>query len=157
MPTETCSKNQNEKSPAEKDKNKIQCGYCAKTFKTQWTLNTHVAAHEGRYQFACSICSKKFVRKSHFSSHLRSHEATRPFVCDYCGKAFKELKHRREHVKRTHNSNNNNNNNNGNDNNNNRNAIQNLLDSISASVTAEDSIICDQPKLTLLMPMNFST
>ncbi|KAH0560779.1 zinc finger protein 530-like isoform X1 [Cotesia glomerata] len=156
VPTEPCNKNQNEKSPAEKDKSKIQCGYCAKTFKTQWTLNTHVAAHEGRYQFACSICSKKFVRKSHFSSHLRSHEATRPFVCDYCGKAFKELKHRREHVKRTHNSNNNNNNN-SNDNNNNRNAIQNLLDSISASVTAEDSIICDQPKLTLLMPMNFST
>ncbi|XP_057330601.1 zinc finger protein 768-like [Microplitis mediator] len=148
VPTKTRSKS---KSP-QVDKDKIKCNYCAKTFKTQWTLNTHVAAHEGRYQFSCSICSKKFVRKSHFNSHLRSHEAARPYVCDNCGKAFKELKHRREHMKRTHN---NNNNINSNNNNNNRNAIQNLLDSISASVIAEDTIY-DEPKLTLLMPMNFS-
>ncbi|XP_011312149.1 zinc finger protein 778-like [Fopius arisanus] len=118
---------------------KIRCDYCAKTFKTKWTLSSHVAAHEGRFQFGCSRCGKKFVRKSHYDGHVRSHEAARPYVCEQCGKTFKELKHRREHTKRKHPSN--------------RNDVQNLLDSISAYVAEESSM--EQTKFTLLMPVNF--
>lgn len=120
--------------------NKIRCDYCSKTFKTKWTLSSHVAAHEGRFQFGCTRCGKKFVRKSHFEGHVRSHEAARPYVCEQCGKTFKELKHRREHTKRKHPGN--------------QNAIQNLLDSISACVS-EESSVGEQPKFALLMPMNF--
>ena len=119
--------------------NKIRCDYCSKTFKTKWTLSSHVAAHEGRFQFGCTRCGKKFVRKSHFEGHVRSHEAARPYVCEQCGKTFKELKHRREHTKRKHPGN--------------QNAIQNLLDSISACVSEDSSV--DQAKFTLLMPINF--
>lgn len=118
---------------------KIRCDYCAKTFKTKWTLSSHVAAHEGRFQFGCSRCGKKFVRKSHYDGHVRSHEAARPYVCEQCGKTFKELKHRREHTKRKHPSN--------------RNDVQNLLDSLSAYVAEESSM--EQTKFTLLMPVNF--
>ncbi|XP_034942428.1 zinc finger protein 98-like [Chelonus insularis] len=120
---------------------KIRCDYCSKTFKTKWTLSSHVAAHEGRFQFGCNRCGKKFVRKSHYDGHVRSHDAARPYVCDQCGKTFKELKHRREHTKRKHSGN--------------QIAIQNLLDSISACVAEEASM--EQAKLTLLMPMNFTT
>ncbi|XP_043289163.1 myoneurin-like [Venturia canescens] len=120
--------------------NKIRCDYCSKTFKTKWTLSSHVAAHEGRFQFGCTRCGKKFVRKSHFEGHVRSHEAARPYVCEQCGKTFKELKHRREHTKRKHPGN--------------QNAIQNLLDSISACVS-EESSVGEQAKFALLMPMNF--
>lgn len=119
---------------------KIRCDYCSKIFKSKWTLNSHVAAHEGRFQFDCGQCGKKFVRKSHFEGHVRSHEVARPYVCEQCGKTFKELKHCREHTKRKHPRN--------------QNAIQNLLDSISACVSEESS--ADQAKFTLLMPMDFN-
>lgn len=119
---------------------KIRCDYCSKTFKTKWTLSSHVAAHEGRFQFGCSQCGKKFVRKSHYEGHMRSHEAARPYVCDQCGKTFKELKHRREHTKRKHPSN--------------QNAIQTLLDSISPC--GSEDLPVDQTKFTLFMPVNFS-
>ncbi|XP_076761451.1 uncharacterized protein LOC143429658 [Xylocopa sonorina] len=119
---------------------KIRCDYCSKTFKTKWTLSSHVAAHEGRFQFHCDQCGKKFVRKSHYEGHVRSHEAARPYVCEQCGKTFKELKHRREHTKRKHPTN--------------QNAIQTLLDSISPC--GSDELPVDQTKFTLLMPVNFS-
>lgn len=119
---------------------KIRCDYCSKTFKTKWTLSSHVAAHEGRFQFDCGQCGKKFVRKSHYEGHVRSHEAARPYVCEQCGKTFKELKHRREHAKRKHPSN--------------QNAIQTLLDSIGPCGSEELPV--DQAKFTLLMPVNFS-
>ncbi|XP_017798891.1 PREDICTED: zinc finger protein 681-like isoform X1 [Habropoda laboriosa] len=119
---------------------KIRCDYCSKTFKTKWTLSSHVAAHEGRFQFDCGQCGKKFVRKSHYEGHVRSHEAARPYVCEQCGKTFKELKHRREHTKRKHPTN--------------QNAIQTLLDSISPCGSEEMPV--DQTKFTLLMPVNFS-
>ena len=64
---------------------KIRCEYCSKTFKTKWTLSSHVAAHEGRFQYQCCICNKRFVRKSHYESHVRSHDAARPYVCEHCG------------------------------------------------------------------------
>ncbi|KAL0113423.1 hypothetical protein PUN28_012525 [Cardiocondyla obscurior] len=120
---------------------KIKCDYCSKTFKTKWTLSSHVAAHEGRFQYDCGQCGKKFVRKSHYEGHMRSHEAARPFACEQCGKTFKELKHRREHTKRKHPSN--------------QNAIQSLLDSIGPCATEETN--SDQAKFTLLMPVNFGT
>ncbi|XP_020300163.1 oocyte zinc finger protein XlCOF6-like [Pseudomyrmex gracilis] len=123
-----------------KSDSKIRCDYCSKIFKSKWTLSSHVAAHEGRFQFDCGQCGKKFVRKSHYEGHVRSHEAARPYVCEQCGKTFKELKHRREHTKRKHP--------------NNQNAIQSLLDSIGPCATEETNI--DQAKFTLLMPVNFS-
>lgn len=126
---------------ADKGDSKIRCDYCSKTFKTKWTLSSHVAAHEGRFQFDCGQCGKKFVRKSHYEGHVRSHEAARPYSCEQCGKTFKELKHRREHTKRKHPSN--------------QSAIQSLLDSIGPCATEEANI--DQAKFTLLMPVNFST
>ncbi|XP_015596236.1 zinc finger protein 510 [Cephus cinctus] len=129
------------KAEASANSNKIRCDYCSKTFKSKWTLNSHVAAHEGRFQFDCGQCGKRFVRKSHFEGHVRSHEAARPYVCEQCGKTFKELKHRREHTKRKHPGN--------------QNAIQSLLDSITACV-AEETATPDQPKFTLLMPMDFN-
>ncbi|KAL6254890.1 hypothetical protein P5V15_014232 [Pogonomyrmex californicus] len=126
------------KDPRRSNKNdsKIRCDYCSKTFKTKWTLSSHVAAHEGRFQFDCGQCGKKFVRKSHYEGHMRSHEAARPYTCEQCGKTFKELKHRREHTKRKHPSN--------------QSAIQNLLDSIGPCAPEETNI--DQAKFTLLMP-----
>ncbi|XP_018048418.1 PREDICTED: zinc finger protein 569-like [Atta colombica] len=129
------------KDPRRTDKNdsKIRCDYCSKTFKTKWTLSSHVAAHEGRFQYDCGLCGKKFVRKSHYEGHLRSHEAARPYSCEQCGKTFKELKHRREHTKRKHPSN--------------QSAIQSLLDSIGPCAAEETNI--DQAKFTLLMPVNF--
>ncbi|XP_012219497.1 zinc finger protein OZF-like isoform X1 [Linepithema humile] len=127
------------KKRADKNDSKIRCNYCSKTFKTKWTLSSHVAAHEGRFQFDCSQCGKKFVRKSHYEGHIRSHEAARPYVCEQCNKAFKEEKHRREHVKRKHSSN--------------QSAIQSLLDSIGPCAAEETNI--DQAKFTLLMPVNF--
>lgn len=129
------------KEPRRADKNdsKIRCDYCSKTFKTKWTLSSHVAAHEGRFQFDCGQCGKKFVRKSHYEGHMRSHEAARPYACEQCGKTFKELKHRREHTKRKHPSN--------------QSAIQSLLDSIGPCTVDEANI--DQTKFTLLMPVNF--
>ncbi|XP_076294075.1 uncharacterized protein LOC143215653 [Lasioglossum baleicum] len=133
----------NPRRPLQSDKpngSKIRCDYCSKTFKTKWTLSSHVAAHEGRFQFDCNQCGKKFVRKSHYEGHVRSHEAARPYVCEQCGKTFKELKHRREHTKRKHPSN--------------QNAIQSLLDSISPC--ASEELPVDQTKFTLLMPVNFS-
>ncbi|XP_031831930.1 uncharacterized protein LOC116426730 isoform X1 [Nomia melanderi] len=133
----------NPRRPLQSDKpngSKIRCDYCSKTFKTKWTLSSHVAAHEGRFQFDCNQCGKKFVRKSHYEGHVRSHEAARPYVCEQCGKTFKELKHRREHTKRKHPTN--------------QNAIQSLLDSISPCASEEMPV--DQTKFTLLMPVNFS-
>lgn len=106
------------------DENSFRCQYCFKVFKTRWTLNSHVAVHEGRFQYNCDICDKRFVRKSHYDSHVRSHETARPFNCEHCGKSFKEAKHRREHVKRKHHPDN-------------RSAIQSLFDSISESVSEE--------------------
>lgn len=129
------------KDPRRADKNdsKIRCDYCSKTFKTKWTLSSHVAAHEGRFQFDCGQCGKQFVRKSHYEGHVRSHEAARPYICEQCGKTFKELKHRREHTKRKHPGN--------------QNAIQSLLDSIGPCAAEEANI--NQAKFTLLMPVNF--
>ncbi|XP_036142680.1 zinc finger protein 782 [Monomorium pharaonis] len=126
----------------DKNDSKIRCDYCSKTFKTKWTLSSHVAAHEGRFQFDCGQCGKKFVRKSHYEGHVRSHEAARPYACEQCGKTFKEMKHRREHIKRKHPSN--------------QSAIQSLLDSIGPC-SAEETNIPDQAKFTLLMPVNFGT
>lgn len=136
------NKNLKRQSPDKMNTNgtsKIRCDYCSKTFKTKWTLSSHVAAHEGRFQFDCNQCGKKFVRKSHYQGHIRTHEAARPYICEQCGKTFKELKHRREHTKRKHP--------------NNQNAIQNLLDSISPCPPKE--MPSDQTKFTLLVPMNF--
>ncbi|XP_011168927.1 zinc finger protein 782 [Solenopsis invicta] len=120
-----------------KNDGKIKCDYCSKTFKTKWTLSSHVAAHEGRFQFDCGQCGKKFVRKSHYEGHVRSHEAARPYACE-CGKTFKELKHRREHARRKHPSN--------------QNAIQSLLDSIGSCTTEETNNDQTKSSFTLLMP-----
>ena len=120
--------------------NKLRCDYCSKMFKTKWTLSSHVAAHEGRFQFKCNQCGKKFVRKSHFEGHVRSHEATRPYICDQCGKSFKELKHRREHTKRKHP------------------AVENHLQTYfkKANFCISDKVTLDNAKCTILMPVKIS-
>ena len=117
---------------------KLRCDYCSKIFKTKWTLSSHVAAHEGRFQFDCNQCGKKFVRKSHFEGHVRSHEATRPYTCDLCGKTFKELKHRREHSKRKHPGM--------------KNAVQSFLERANFSIPNKANL--DQAKFTIVMPLN---
>lgn len=122
-----------------KESNSIRCNYCFKTFKTKWTLNCHVAAHEGRFQFDCRKCGKKFVRKSHYEGHVRSHEPARPYSCDQCGKSFKELKHRREHTKRKH-----------------PNAVQDAVQELLNNIQSSEEKADEEAKLTILMPMNFN-
>ena len=108
------------------------CHVCGKTFKTNFSVNTHVAAvhekkmfkcsaceksfkstqylqvhfesvHEGKKRFECSLCGRKYAAKHKLEHHIASiHEGIKPHLCPLCGHAFVQANNLKKHIAMVH-------------------------------------------------------
>lgn len=85
-----------------KEKKRLQCDKCPKTFSKHNHLTRHALIHTGDKPFCCSICDKRYLRMSDLKVHLRSHTGERPYGCTKCGKRYITSSHLKTH-ERTHN------------------------------------------------------
>lgn len=66
----------------------FKCQYCKKLFNRKRSLQLHEANHKDKH-IECDICGKKFVCKSYIRSHIRVHVQEKPFKCSICEHSFK--------------------------------------------------------------------
>nr|BAN21373.1 zinc finger protein [Riptortus pedestris] len=65
-----------------------KCGYCERTFSSDYDLRVHERSHTGERPFPCEFCGRAFSRKSILGVHRTLHTGQRDFVCNQCGMAF---------------------------------------------------------------------
>lgn len=65
-----------------------KCGYCERTFSSDYDLRVHERSHTGERPFPCEFCGRAFSRKSILGVHRTLHTGQRDFVCSQCGMAF---------------------------------------------------------------------
>nr|XP_023012387.1 zinc finger protein OZF-like [Leptinotarsa decemlineata] len=92
-------------SKESKNRPRIPCDLCTKTFSIAKTLRNHVAVvHNNERPFQCQVCLKSFGRKALLKEHENYHTGEKLFECKTCSKTFSKnsvLKvHLETHVKR---------------------------------------------------------
>lgn len=80
------------------DVNDKTCPVCLKTFKTVFTLKSHLAVH-GELEHECPHCEKKFSHEKYLLGHVKEVHKERSFICKVCNKSFKHSRHLNDHLK----------------------------------------------------------
>ncbi|XP_074027140.1 uncharacterized protein isoform X2 [Leptinotarsa decemlineata] len=94
-----------------KNKEKVPCNICDKSFRYRSELERHKLTHSGDKPYLCNICGEKPYKcqlcDSRFSApgtlmtHTRTHTGDRPHTCKICGKSFPQPGYLSTHM-RTH-------------------------------------------------------
>lgn len=71
-----------------KERRKLICQFCTKSFKKTFQLQNHLRVHSGDRPFICHTCGKAFNQEATLRIHLRIHTGVKPHVCAECGEAF---------------------------------------------------------------------
>ena len=72
-----------------KPRGRFKCDICGRTFKRQFTLQTHIRIHENVKPFTCEFCGQGFRQSGTKLNHIRAiHTKEKRFQCLYCGKTF---------------------------------------------------------------------
>jgi len=61
---------QTHKCRAHSNRRPYHCPYCAKTFKTNSDLKSHVRIHTGAKPYPCRHCSECFAMSAQLTAHL---------------------------------------------------------------------------------------
>ncbi|KNC26783.1 hypothetical protein FF38_06350 [Lucilia cuprina] len=64
------------------------CGYCGKTFRRRYQLDTHINIHTGLKPHQCDICGRQFRAITTLQRHLNTHSERKTFTCQFCSKEF---------------------------------------------------------------------
>ena len=49
------------------------CGFCGRSFGSNWKLETHYRTHTGDKPYRCEICGKSFTQKGNMRAHILIH------------------------------------------------------------------------------------
>uniref|UniRef100_A0A1E1WLF8 Protein krueppel n=1 Tax=Pectinophora gossypiella TaxID=13191 RepID=A0A1E1WLF8_PECGO len=112
-----------------KDRKRIKCKECDKTFSTYGSrykhyrikhlgikkhcdicnkdvtdLNTHrlVAHNSEQLRFACAVCTRRFISPSALEAHMLLHTKDKPYECDICHKKFRMQVNLTHHKRSVH-------------------------------------------------------
>ena len=83
-----------------KEKARLTCKFCGKTFTCNTSRKTHEYKHENIKPFKCSFCDETFVVNSQRVTHERIHTGEKPYQCSFCGNHFRDAAVMRIHEKR---------------------------------------------------------
>uniref|UniRef100_A0A0P4W6I8 C2H2-type domain-containing protein n=1 Tax=Scylla olivacea TaxID=85551 RepID=A0A0P4W6I8_SCYOL len=72
---------------AHRQKHKMKCAVCDKTFLRRDSLREHLLIHSGP-KLPCPFCPKKFTQNSNLKRHIRVHTGEKPYKCSFCSKRF---------------------------------------------------------------------
>lgn len=83
-------------------KEKFSCEICAKSFKLDILLKSHLLIHKN-FKHKCSQCEKIFSNKRNLNAHMNSmHRNVKPFKCETCAKGFAMNSNLKTHIRRVH-------------------------------------------------------
>ncbi|XP_044731744.1 gastrula zinc finger protein XlCGF57.1-like [Chrysoperla carnea] len=86
-----------------KEREKMTCDKCSKTFISELTLKRHIKEiHDNERNHLCNICGHGLRTASKLRIHLLKHSNERPFACDRCEKKFLRLAGLKDHIARVH-------------------------------------------------------
>ncbi|XP_044727283.1 zinc finger protein 260-like isoform X2 [Chrysoperla carnea] len=86
-----------------KEREKITCDKCSKTFISELTLKRHIKEiHDNERNHLCNICGHGLRTASKLRIHLLTHSNERPFACDRCEKTFLRVDGLKDHFARVH-------------------------------------------------------
>lgn len=86
-----------------KNREKIVCPHCSKTFVFRSTMRRHVREkHLQEKNVVCSVCGWRAFEVNRLRRHLMKHSNERNFKCTACDKAFKTQKTMRQHFFNIH-------------------------------------------------------
>ncbi|XP_052764928.1 zinc finger and BTB domain-containing protein 49-like isoform X2 [Mya arenaria] len=80
-----------------------QCHYCAKEFRSNYSLERHIRIHTKEKPFQCTVCLRSFSQKESLKTHMKIHSEDKPFQCDICSRTFALKDYVLRHIKRMHN------------------------------------------------------
>ena len=81
--------------------NAITCKFCIKTFYSLGILNAHIRRnHTG--EKTCVHCAKQFKCQENLTSHMKIHDLSNLLICEFCTKPFSSLSKLDMHVKCIH-------------------------------------------------------
>ncbi|XP_037822027.1 zinc finger protein 724-like [Lucilia sericata] len=78
----------NEKRPYKPRNQPNSCGYCGKTFRRRYQLDTHLNIHTGLKPHQCDVCGRQFRAITTLQRHLNTHNERETFTCQFCSKQF---------------------------------------------------------------------
>ncbi|XP_044739024.1 zinc finger protein 883-like [Chrysoperla carnea] len=64
------------------------CNYCAKSFCSKASLETHINTHTGAKPYKCVTCGRAFAQHAALNTHQRVHTGEKPYKCEICGREF---------------------------------------------------------------------
>ncbi|XP_044727309.1 zinc finger protein 91-like [Chrysoperla carnea] len=89
-----------------KDRDKLTCEFCPKTFVHQASLKIHIKqVHENQIperKHLCNVCGHASRTSNGLRRHLLIHSNERPYACEHCDKTYRRPDHLRDHVSHVH-------------------------------------------------------
>ncbi|XP_044743349.1 zinc finger protein 84-like [Chrysoperla carnea] len=89
-----------------KERDKISCEICLKTFFHRQSLENHIKyIHENQAperNYLCNVCGRAVRSQAELSRHLLIHTKERPYACNHCDKTYRRSEALKMHVSRAH-------------------------------------------------------
>ena len=78
-----------------------RCEECNLTFRTQKSLESHMALHDPTRPFKCSICTLRYKNRDSLVAHENTHQNLQ-YKCELCDIAYTRKDNLKRHAKEKH-------------------------------------------------------